>query len=65
LRPSGCAGLADCHHARFAAFGLIFGPTAHELPKAEWRLPRPALTQAEAELVLAQPDLADPVPLQN
>jgi integrase/recombinase XerD len=28
-----------------------------ELPKAERRLPRPALTAAEAELVLAQPDL--------
>jgi integrase/recombinase XerD len=30
-----------------------------ELPKAERRLPRPALTAAEAELVLAQPDLSD------
>jgi integrase/recombinase XerD len=30
-----------------------------ELPKAERRLPRPALTAAEAELVLAQPDLQD------
>ena len=30
-----------------------------ELPKAERRLPRPALTAAEAELVLAQPDLDD------
>ena len=31
------------------------------LPRAGRRLPRPALTAAEAELVLAQPDLADPV----
>jgi integrase/recombinase XerD len=31
-----------------------------ELPKAERRLPRPALTVAEAELVLAQPGLDDP-----
>ena len=30
-----------------------------ELPKAERRLPRPALTAAEAELVLARPDLDD------
>jgi integrase/recombinase XerD len=30
-----------------------------ELPRAERRLPRPALTVAEAELVLAQPDLDD------
>jgi integrase/recombinase XerD len=30
-----------------------------ELPRAEHRLPRPALTAAEAELVLAQPDLDD------
>ncbi len=30
-----------------------------ELPKAERRLPRPALTIAEAELVLARPDLDD------
>jgi integrase/recombinase XerD len=30
-----------------------------ELPKAERRLPRPALTMAEAELVLAQPDLSE------
>jgi len=30
-----------------------------ELPRAERRLPRPALTAAEAELVLAQPELDD------
>ena len=30
-----------------------------ELPRAERRLPRPALTAAEAELVLAQPDLSE------
>ena len=36
-----------------------------ELPRAERRLPRPALTQAEAELVLAQPDLADPLGIRD
>jgi integrase/recombinase XerD len=36
-----------------------------ELPKAERRLPRPALTAAEAELVLAQPDLADPIGVRD
>jgi integrase/recombinase XerD len=30
-----------------------------ELPKAERRLPRPAVTMAEAELVLARPDLGE------
>jgi integrase/recombinase XerD len=36
-----------------------------ELPRAERRLPRPALTAAEAELVLAQPDLADPAGVRD
>jgi integrase/recombinase XerD len=36
-----------------------------ELPRAERRLPRPALTAAEAELVLAQPDLADPLGVRD
>lgn len=35
-----------------------------ELPRAE-RLPRPALTAAEAELVLAQPDTADPLGVRD
>ncbi len=36
-----------------------------ELPKAERRLPRPALTIAEAELVLARPDLDDPAGVRD
>jgi integrase/recombinase XerD len=36
-----------------------------ELPKAERRLPRPALTAAEAELVLAQPDLDGPTGVRD
>ena len=36
-----------------------------ELPRAERRLPRPALTVAEAELVLAQPDLDDPAGVRD
>jgi integrase/recombinase XerD len=36
-----------------------------ELPRAERRLPRPALTAAEAELVLAQPDLGDPAGVRD
>jgi integrase/recombinase XerD len=36
-----------------------------ELPRAERRLPRPALTAAEAELVLAQPDLNDPLGVRD
>ncbi len=36
-----------------------------ELPRAEHRLPRPALTAAEAELVLAQPDLNDPLGVRD
>jgi hypothetical protein len=36
-----------------------------ELPKAERRLPRPALTAAEAELVLAQPALNDPIGVRD
>lgn len=38
---------------------LVHNPASElELPKVEKRLPRPALTAAEAELVLAQPDLS-------
>lgn len=36
-----------------------------ELPKAERRLPRPALTAAEAELVLARPDISDPLGIRD
>jgi integrase/recombinase XerD len=36
-----------------------------ELPRAERRLPRPALTAAEAELALARPDLADPIGVRD
>lgn len=36
-----------------------------ELPRAERRLPRPALTAGEAELILAQPDLADPIGVRD
>ncbi len=36
-----------------------------ELPRAERRLPRPALTAAEAELVLAQPDTSDPLGVRD
>jgi integrase/recombinase XerD len=35
------------------------------LPKVEKRLPRPALTAAEAELVLAQPDLSTPAGVRD
>jgi site-specific recombinase XerD len=36
-----------------------------EMPRAERRLPRPALTVAEAELVLARPDLEDPAGIRG
>jgi integrase/recombinase XerD len=36
-----------------------------ELPRAEQRLPRAALTAAEAELVLAQPDSTDPLGVRD
>ncbi len=36
-----------------------------ELPRAERRLPRPALTAAEAELVLSQPGLDDPTGVRD
>jgi integrase/recombinase XerD len=36
-----------------------------ELPKAERRLPRPALTASEAEAVLAQPDLGTPAGVRD
>jgi integrase/recombinase XerD len=39
---------------------VLHNPSSEiDLPRAERRLPRPALTIAEAELVLAQPDLDD------
>jgi integrase/recombinase XerD len=36
-----------------------------ELPKAERRLPRPAMTAAETEIVLALPDLEDPLGVRD
>ena len=36
-----------------------------ELPKVERRLPKPALTASEAELVLAQPDLSTPAGVRD
>lgn len=36
-----------------------------DLPRAERRLPRPALTAAEAELVLARPGLDDPAGVRD
>jgi integrase/recombinase XerD len=53
---------------KWAARGrhVLHNPASEiELPKAERRLPRPALTAAEAELVLAQPDLADPLGVRD
>jgi integrase/recombinase XerD len=53
---------------KWAARGrhVLHNPASEiELPKAERRLPRPALTVAEAELVLAQPDLADPIGVRD
>lgn len=45
---------------------LLHNPASEiDLPKVEQRLPRPALSQAEAELVLAQPELADPAGLRD
>ncbi len=50
---------ARAHH-------VLHNPASEiELPKVEQRLPRPALTAAEAELVLAQPDLATPAGLRD
>jgi integrase/recombinase XerD len=36
-----------------------------ELPKSELRLPKPAFSVAEAEAVLAQPDIAEPLGLRD
>jgi integrase/recombinase XerD len=45
---------------------LLVNPASEiELPRAEHRLPRPALTVAEAERVLAMPDLSTPVGLRD
>lgn len=45
---------------------LLHNPASEiDLPKVEQRLPRPALSQAEAELVLSQPELADPAGLRD
>ena len=45
---------------------LLHNPASEiELPRAERRLPRPALSLAEAEQVLAQPDITDPVGLRD
>jgi integrase/recombinase XerD len=45
---------------------LLHNPASEiELPRAERRLPKPALSLAEAELVLAQPDVTDPVGLRD
>lgn len=45
---------------------ILYNPASElELPKVERRLPRPALTAQEAELVLAQPDLTTPAGLRD
>ena len=45
---------------------LVHNPASElELPKVEKRLPRPALTASEAELVLAQPDLSTPAGVRD
>lgn len=45
---------------------LLHNPASEiDLPKVEQRLPKPALSQAEAELVLAQPDLGTPAGLRD
>jgi integrase/recombinase XerD len=45
---------------------LLHNPASEiELPRAERRLPRPALSLAEAEQVLAQPDITDPAGLRD
>jgi integrase/recombinase XerD len=53
---------------KWAARGrhVLHNPASEiELPKAERRLPRPALTAAEAELVLAQPGLDDLIGIRD
>jgi integrase/recombinase XerD len=45
---------------------VLYNPASEiELPRVEHRLPRPALTAAEAEQVLAQPDLSLPLGLRD
>lgn len=45
---------------------VLYNPASEiELPKVEQRLPRPPLTAAEAEQVLAMPDLASPVGVRD
>ena len=45
---------------------ILHNPASEiDLPKVEQRLPRPALSQAEAELVLSMPELADPAGLRD
>lgn len=45
---------------------MLHNPASEiELPWAERRLPRPALTAAEAELALAQPDPNDPLGVRD
>jgi integrase/recombinase XerD len=45
---------------------LLVNPASElELPKVEHRLPAPPLTAAEAELVLAQPDLSNPLGVRD
>jgi integrase/recombinase XerD len=45
---------------------VLYNPASElELPRAEHRLPKPALTAAEAEQVLAEPDLSDPLGLRD
>ena len=45
---------------------VLYNPASEiELPKVEQRLPRPPLTAAEAEAVLAMPDLANPIGVRD
>lgn len=45
---------------------ILHNPASElELPKVERRLPKPALTASEAELVLAQPDLSTPAGVRD
>ena len=45
---------------------VLYNPASEiDLPKVERRLPKPALTASEAEQVLAQPDLDDPLGVRD
>lgn len=45
---------------------VLYNPASEiELPKVEHRLPRPGLSVAEAEAVLAMPDLSDPLGVRD